>query len=96
VHPVEDDWRQEVDTTWTLQRFYRGAKWMEQPSHFTVRAVNAAGQLVGQPLEAQAGKDDKWQNGNDAFVRRFVVRQIVRGCPGETTSPATSRSHDTS
>ena len=81
VHPVEDDWRQEVDTSWTLQRFYRGAKWMEQPSHFTVRAVNAAGRPVGQPLEAQAGKDDKWQNGDDAFVRRFVVRQIVRGCP---------------
>src|SRR5262245_50808012 len=36
VQHVEDDWRPEVDTTWTLQRFYRGAHWMEQPSHFAV------------------------------------------------------------
>src|SRR5262245_59522535 len=32
VHLVEEDWRPEADGTWTLQRFYRGAHWMEQPS----------------------------------------------------------------
>jgi hypothetical protein len=81
VQLVEEDWRPDVDATWILQRFYRGAKWMEQPSHFTVTPVNAAGRPVGKPLLAQAGKDDQWQPGNDGFVRRFVARQIVRGCP---------------
>src|SRR5262245_56246140 len=81
VEPVEDDWRQDVDTTWTLQRFYRGAHWMEQPSHFAVTPIDAQGQPVGPPLLAMAGTDDQWQPGNDGFVRRFVVRQIVRGCP---------------
>jgi hypothetical protein len=80
IQLVEDDWRQDLDGTWILQRFYRGAHWMEQPSHFTVTPVNAQGQPVGPPLLAQAGKDDQWQSGNDGFVRRFVVRQIVRGC----------------
>src|SRR5207249_4749654 len=77
---VEEDWRPDVDGTWILQRFYRGARWMEQPGHFAVTPLDPAGNPVGDPLIAQVGQDDRWSPGDDGFVRRFVVRQIVRHC----------------
>jgi hypothetical protein len=80
VRLVEEDWRPEADGTWTLQRFYRGARWMEHSAQFTLQPVGAGGQPLGAPLVAHAGRDDRWQPGDDGFVRRFVVRQIVRGC----------------
>lgn len=81
VHMVEEDWRPPGDGTFTRQRFYRGANWMEQPSQFQVFPLDSQGAQAGPPLFALAGTDDAWLPSDDGFVRRFVVRQIATGCP---------------
>jgi hypothetical protein len=82
VHLADEDWRPDADGTWILQRFYRGARWMEQPGHFAVTPLDAAGRPAGDPILAQTGRDDRWSPGDDGFVRRFLVRQVIRGCAG--------------
>src|SRR5262249_10861987 len=82
VTMVEEDWRPGLDgVTFTRQRFYRGAKWMNQSSQFLVFPTDNAGNQVGDPLIAYAGSDDRWGPADDGFVRRFVARQIATGCP---------------
>ena len=81
IHMVEEDWRPPGDGTFTRQRFYRGANWMEQLSFFLLIPEDSQGRPVGAPLFANAGTDDKWSPSDDGFVRRFVVRQIATGCP---------------
>src|SRR5262249_15894051 len=82
IHLAEEDWRPDLDGTWILQRFYRGAQWMEQPGQFSVTPLDAAGQPVGEPLLALTGSDDRWSPADDGFAPRFVVRPLVRGCRG--------------
>lgn len=83
VKMVEEDWRPAGDGTFIRQRFYRGARWMERPSLFRVTPTNDAGQAVGQPLIARAGKDDRLGSQDDNFVRRFTARQSAFGCPAQ-------------
>jgi predicted CXXCH cytochrome family protein len=71
---VEEDWRPAGDGTFIRQRFYRKARWMEQPSLFLVTPTDDVGRPVGPPLRAHA---------DDAFVRRFVARQTAFGCPAQ-------------
>ena len=80
ITQVEEDWRPIGDGTFTRQRFYRGAAWMEHDSNFLVFPTDSAGNQMGQPLMAHAGKDDDRQPSNDGAVRRFVARQIATGC----------------
>ncbi len=80
VKMVEEDWRAPGDGTFTRQRFYRGAKWMIQESHFQLIPIDGNGTLLGNPILASAGSDDRWKHEDDGFVRRFVVRQIAAGC----------------
>ena len=91
VSMVDEDWRPDVDGTFIRQRFYRGAKWMEQPSTFRLIPTDSNGDPAGEPLTASAGKDDRWQEGDDGFVRRFVARQITRGCRAVGDCAGTSR-----
>jgi hypothetical protein len=78
---VEEDWRAPGDGTWTRQRFFRGARWMQAPSIFVATAKDAHGHRVGAPIVFYAGRDDHWnERHDDGFVRRFDVRQIVKGC----------------
>jgi predicted CXXCH cytochrome family protein len=83
VEMVEEDWRPAGDGTFIRQRFYRKARWMEQPSLFLVTPTDDAGRAVGPPLRAYAGKDDRLSAADDGFVRRFVARQTAFGCPSE-------------
>jgi hypothetical protein len=80
IKMVEEDWRQGLDGTFTRQRFYRGAKWMERPSVFLAIPTDDSGAPVGLPLLFNAGIDDYWSELDDGFVRRFVARQIATGC----------------
>src|SRR5262249_58715274 len=82
------------DGTFTRQRFYRGARWMEETSQFQVVPTDDAGNAVGPPLTARAGQDDRAVPADDGFVRRFVARQVATGCPavGDTTG-ATFTAH---
>ena len=84
VELVDEDWRPELGSfprTYTRSRFYRKAKWMGKQSTFTITPVDDRNRPVGDPIVADAGKDDKLQSSDDAFVRRFDARQITRGCP---------------
>lgn len=85
------DWAgvEHVETLWrpvaggegfTRQRFYRGARWMEQHSIFALVPVDGQGRPVGAPILAKAGFDDAWLRSDDGFVRRFVARQLTFGC----------------
>jgi hypothetical protein len=77
---VEEDWRPAADGTFTRQRFYRGARWMNDRSHFILFARNAAGWPLGAPIVAHAGADDLQGPRGDFFVRRLVARQTTTGC----------------
>jgi hypothetical protein len=78
---VEEDWRPAGDETFTRQRFYRNARWMQQASQFIVFPTDNSGRPVGVPLIAHAGEDNRSRSSDDGFVRRFVARQIATGCP---------------
>jgi hypothetical protein len=88
VRMVEEDWRAPGDGTFTRQRFYRGAAWMNRESKFLVFPVDSAGGAVGDPLFASAGTDDRWKDEDDGFVRRFTARQIATGCKESETAAA--------
>lgn len=79
---VEEEWRPLNDGTTRLfrQRYYRGARWMEEGSALTVLPMDAHGNVVGAPLLANAGVDDDWLPTDDGFVRRFVARQVASPC----------------
>jgi hypothetical protein len=77
---VEEDWRQAPDGTFTRQRFYRGARWMEERSQFVLFATDVHERPVGSPILAASGSDGGHGPDGDFFVRRFVARQITTGC----------------
>lgn len=80
VQQVEEIWVPAFDGTFTRERYYRGARWMEQPSTFRLRALGEDGDPLGAPWVVRAGRDDRRRPGDDAFVRRFVARQSAFGC----------------
>jgi len=80
VQQVEEIWVPAFDGTFTRERYFRGARWMEQPSTFRLRAVNQDGNPVGTPWVVRAGRDARPGAADDAFVRRFVARQSAFGC----------------
>ncbi len=80
VEQVEEDWRPAGDGTFIRQRFFRHARWMDQPSSFRVVPTDDAGRSVAPPLLAYAGKEGPRGPADDGFVRRFVARQSAFGC----------------
>lgn len=80
IEQVEEVWTPGLDGTFTRERYYRGARWMNLPSIFKVKAKDARGKPVGRPWVLQAGRDDRSTPGDDVFVRRFVARQSAFGC----------------
>lgn len=80
IEQVDEDWRPEFSGGFTRSRFYRGATWMERPSIFMLAPLDARGRLVGIPIVAYAGRDDRMTPLDDGFVRRFVARQVTVGC----------------
>ena len=85
VHFVEEQYIPSLDGTFTRERYFRGAKWMEKSGHFVVSAYDDQGKRVGHKLIFQTGKDDKWSRADDGFIRRFDARQLALGCaaPGD-------------
>lgn len=83
VRAVDEDWRPELGSnprTYTRSIFYRGARWMDRNSVFQLVPLDARGGRLGAPIIAIAGADDRARSSDDGFVRRFVARQITRGC----------------
>jgi hypothetical protein len=81
VAQVEEIWVPSLDGTFTRERYYRNARWMEQPSVFTVEALGPGGAVLGSPWVVRAGRDDAQSLTDDTFVRRFDARQLALGCP---------------
>lgn len=80
VAQVEEIWVPALDGTFTRERYYRGARWMEQQSTFRLRALDPSGNPIGAPWVVRAGRDNRLGAVNDTFVRRFVARQSAFGC----------------
>lgn len=81
VSLAEELWVPSLDGTFTRERYYRGAKWMEAKSSFVLTPRDHRGFRVGPPLRFDVGTDNRWRNKDDAFVRRFNARQMAVGCP---------------
>lgn len=79
------------DGTFTRRRFYRDAAWMEAPSTFLVRQLDAAGHAVGRPLVLDAGTDDTRSSSDDFFVRRMRAIQWTYDCA--STADCSGASH---
>lgn len=90
VEQVEEVWVPSLDGTFTRERYYRNARWMEQQSIFRLSALNAAGEPLGAKWIVRAGRDDRRRPSDTAFIRRFVARQSAVGCPsvGDCTGAA--------
>jgi hypothetical protein len=82
VSQVEEIWVPGQAGTFTRERYFRGARWMIQPSTFKLSAVGEHGNPLGPPWVVDAGRDDRRRPADDVFVRRFVARQSAFGCPG--------------
>ncbi|MEP7049100.1 MAG: hypothetical protein ABJB12_02055 [Pseudomonadota bacterium] len=82
VKQVEEIWVPALDGTFTRERYFRNARWMEAKSVFKVVALDAHGHPVGPELAAHAGSDDHRSAQDDEFTRRFSARQIASGCVG--------------
>jgi hypothetical protein len=80
VAQVEELWVPSLDGTFTRERYFRGANWMEKSSQLELVALDAAGHEVGCAWVAHAGRDDAFRPSDDGFVRRFVARQLAIGC----------------
>ncbi len=81
VELVDEEWRPDGAGTFTRQRFYRNARWMENPGLFVVYPVDAHGHpLPALPYLVNSGTDNLWSAFDSMFVRRFVARQTTSGC----------------
>ncbi len=82
VSLAEELWIPGLDGTFTRERYYRGAKWMEAKSSFVLTPRDHRGRRAGPQLQFDVGNDNRWRSSDDAFVRRFSARQVAVGCPG--------------
>jgi hypothetical protein len=80
VTQVEELWVPGLDGTFTRERYYRGARWMEQASVFTLEALGPRGAVLGEPWVVHAGRNDRQAASDDTFIRRFDARQLALGC----------------
>ncbi len=80
VQQVEEIWVPSLDGTFTRERYYRNARWMERRSVFTIEAVGPNGATLGVPWVVRAGRDDVQRPSDDLFIRRFDARQLAFGC----------------
>jgi hypothetical protein len=83
---VDEDWRPEFTGGFTRSRFYRHAALdgAHQRLLVALAGTDAAGRRGGfSPILELAGSDDRLPRlSDDAFVRRFVARQVTTGCRG--------------
>ncbi len=82
VRQVEEIWVPSLDGTFTRERYFRDAGWMEQSSVFQLQALDASGGPAGASWVVAAGRDDGSAPPSDVFIRRFNARQLAVGCPG--------------
>jgi hypothetical protein len=68
------------DGTFTRQRFYRAAAWMDAGSTFTLAQWDAHGRPLAPPLVVDAGQEARRQEHDDFFVRRLRAIQWTFDC----------------
>ena len=77
---AEEQWIPGLDGTFTRERYYRNAQWMERRSSFVLTQRDEHGRRVGERLHLNVGSDDRARRSDDTFVRRFSARQRALGC----------------
>lgn len=80
VEQVEEIWVPSLDGTFTRERYFRNARWMNQPSSFRLVALDANGRKLRSLRIVHAGLDSRQRRSDDMFIRRFVARQSAFGC----------------
>src|SRR5689334_20389586 len=68
------------DGTFTRRRVYRGARWMNDASVFTIEQLDARGQQSGDALIIDAGREDQRSQLDAFFVRRLRAIQWANDC----------------
>jgi hypothetical protein len=80
-----------ADGTFTRRRFYRAAAWMNVRSTFTLTQWDAHGHQLAPPLVVDAGREARWQEHDDFFVRRLRAIQWTRDCRTSTDCTGAQR-----
>jgi hypothetical protein len=81
VMMVDEEWRPDGQGTFTRQRFYRHATWMDEPSVISIIQLDDEGKpLPVLPHFIYTGADDLWSGFDGGVVRRFSARHITTGC----------------
>lgn len=68
------------DGTWTRRRFYRGARWMTEPSTFVVTPLGVDGRPVANPVVLHVGSESRRSPSDTFFVRRLRAIQWTFDC----------------
>ncbi|NOU26888.1 MAG: cytochrome C [Polyangiaceae bacterium] len=77
-----------ADGTWVKRRFYRKARWMDQPSAFVIEQLDAAGNPSGLPLIPDTGLEYKRFPTDSFFVRRMRAIQWTYDCAAPPSNAA--------
>ena len=80
VKMVEEDWRPDGQGTFTRQRFYRGAKWMERRSWFLIFQADDDSLVSAVPFIVGVGGDNELRS-NNGFIRRFSPARLLAVAP---------------
>ncbi|MEL6760572.1 MAG: cytochrome C [Myxococcota bacterium] len=72
------------DGTFVNRRFFRGARWMENPSVIFVWQENKRGRIVSLPIPLFIGGADRERDSDAFFVRRLRGLQFINDCEGLT------------
>ncbi|MET0404722.1 MAG: cytochrome C, partial [Cystobacter sp.] len=68
--------------TFTRRHFFRGARWMEQASTFTVQPMDERERPTGAPMRLNIGRGDRHLDTDDFFVRRLRAVRTLGDCAG--------------
>jgi len=72
------------DGTFTRRRFFRHARWMDEPSRFTVEQIDERGRAVAPPVSVESGVEDRRRPSDGFFDRRFRAIQWTNDCASTT------------
>lgn len=73
-----------ADGTFTRRRFFREARWMNDPSAFVITQVDSRGRLRGVPIVVDTGLLDLRTGIDSFFTRRLRAIQWTNDCASKT------------
>ena len=73
-----------ADGTFTRRRFFRAARWMDDPSFFVIEQVDAQGHVVAFPTAVDTGLEHHRTSFDSFFARRLRGIQWAYDCAAKT------------